>query len=146
MAMVCPQCNKAYDQRLNCPQCGVRLLYQLTGRTEKFNLVELEAQWQQTPWGRLLVGLLLAQGVYYVLRHLFTAGMLATTDQAVGVWATLTGLILQQALQAVGVFLAGVLTGAGQRRGILLGLLVGVWNGILFVIAQNWLGRAPTPI
>ena len=116
MAMVCPQCNQAFEQRLNCPQCGVRLLYQFTRRADKLALVGPDATWQQTPWGRICVGLLLAQGVYYVLRHLFTAGLLAASSEATGVWATLSGLVLVQVLQAVGVVLAGMLTGAGQRR------------------------------
>ncbi|TMQ33576.1 MAG: hypothetical protein E6K70_12350 [Planctomycetota bacterium] len=146
MAMVCPQCNQAFEQRLNCPQCGVRLLYQFTRRADKLALVGPDATWQQTPWGRICVGLLLAQGVYYVLRHLFTAGLLAASSEATGVWATLSGLVLVQVLQAVGVLLAGMLSGAGQRRGILLGTLVGIWNGVFFVVVQACVGQTSTPI
>ena len=32
MAMVCPQCNGSFEQRLNCPGCNVRLLYQAPTR------------------------------------------------------------------------------------------------------------------
>ena len=31
MAMVCPQCAGSYEQRLQCPTCGVRLLYDFHG-------------------------------------------------------------------------------------------------------------------
>src|SRR5947207_15314032 len=134
MAMVCPQCNSAYDQRLNCPKCSVRLDYQIPrGRKDSTDL-ELPSQWQQTPWGRILVGLLLAQGLYYGLRQLFTAGLLVTGDEAAPyVWTTLMGLILGQAMQAFVLIVGGIMTGAGQRRGFAYGAVVGVWNGILFV-------------
>jgi hypothetical protein len=146
MAMVCPQCNGAFEQRLNCPKCKVRLLYQVTRRIERLGLQAHDEDWQQTPWGRLVVGLLLAQGGYYVLRHLCTAGMLVTLEEGASVWATLNGLILLQALQALSVFAAGLLTGAGQRRGVVYGTVMGVWNGVFFVVAQHMLGRAPTTV
>jgi hypothetical protein len=145
MAMVCPQCNGAFEQRLNCPKCNVRLLYHVTRRLDRLGLNDDE-DWQQTPWGRLVVGLLLAQGGYYVLRHLCTAGMLVTLDEGAGVWATLNGLVLLQALQALSVLTAGMLTGAGQRRGFVYGAVMGVWNGVFFVVAQHLLGRAPTTV
>jgi hypothetical protein len=96
--------------------------------------------WQQTPWGRLLVGLLLSQGLYYVLRQLFLAGALAAREET-NVWATLTGLIILQGLQGMSVFSAGLLTGAGRRRGLMYGAVVGVWNGVLFVLARQWSGQ-----
>jgi len=78
MAMVCPQCNGSFEQRWHCPSCGVRLLYQTRQtRTGGGSPGETDP-WQQTPWGRILIGLLLAQGIYYSLRHLFTAGLLVS--------------------------------------------------------------------
>src|SRR5207244_2768697 len=103
--------------------------------------------WQQTPWGRLLIGLLLAQGLNYVLRQLCTAGLLVPREEVVrSVWATLTGLILLQALQAASVFAAGLLTGAGQRRGLLFGAVVGVWNAVFLILIQFWTGQPLTTI
>jgi hypothetical protein len=95
----------------------------------------------------LVVGLLLSQGLYYVLKSICTAGLLAVRDEAVGnVWATLTALILLQGLQATGVLAAGLVIGAGQRRGFLLGALVGVWNSVLFLTAQYGMGQSFTII
>ena len=37
--------------------------------------------WQETPWGRIGVGLLLAQGVYYGLWNLGNAGLLAANPE-----------------------------------------------------------------
>jgi hypothetical protein len=95
----------------------------------------------------MIVGLLLAQGLYYVLRNLLAAGLLATGDETAGnVWATLSSLLVLQALQAAGVTAAGLLTGAGQRRGFLLGALVGVWNGVFFLLVQCWWQQPLTAI
>ncbi len=147
MAMVCPQCNSSFDQRLVCPKCCVKLLYQPVHRGARDGIAESPERWQQTPWGRLFVGLLLAQGLYYVLQHLCTAGLRVAQDEAVvNIWATLTGLIVLQSLQAVSVLAAGLLIGAGQRRGFLFGSVVGVWNGVLFILGQQWLGHSLTPI
>src|SRR5438270_11891039 len=82
MAMVCPQCNGAYDQQLSCPKCSTRLDYQIPRGRKESSDWEAPSQWQQTPWGRIVVGLLLAQGLYYGLRQLFTAGLLVTGDEA----------------------------------------------------------------
>lgn len=147
MAMVCPQCNVTYEQRLQCPGCGVRLLYQASARRRSSEVCRPEDSWQHTPWGRLFIGLLLAQGLYYVLRNLCTAGLLAAGEaSAQSALNTLYGLILLQAFQAVGVVAAGLLVGAGKRQGFLFGLVLGVWNGVLFLLAQQWAGDMLTPI
>lgn len=137
MAMVCPQCNVAFDQRLQCPSCSVRLLYQHSQQLNGTGAVESGSRWQQTPWGRILVGLLLAQGLYYGLRHLCTAGILAAGDpSANNVWTTLYGLIFLQGLQAVGLLVGGALAGAGKRQGIIFGAVVGIWNGVISILLQ----------
>jgi hypothetical protein len=90
---------------------------------------------------------LLAQGLNYVLRHLFTAGFLVAREEVTGsVWATLTGLVVLQVLQAASVFSAGLLTGAGQRRGLLFGAVVGVWNAVFLILIQFWTGQPVTTI
>src|SRR5207249_3228886 len=81
------------------------------------------AQWQQTPWGKILIGLILAQGLSFGLLQLLTAGFLATGDGA-DAWHTLWGLVLRHAIHAVSLLIGGALTGAGQRRGIAYGAFV----------------------
>ena len=141
MSMLCPQCHRSFSQRLHCPNCGVRLVYREARHGGSQDADGIPASWQQTPWGRLVVGLLLAQGLDYVLSHLCTAGELAGS-----VWATLTGLIVRQALQAVSILAAGLLTGAGQRRGLLFGAVVGVWNAVVFTLIQLGTGQSLTTI
>lgn len=144
MAMVCPKCNGTYEQRLNCPQCDVRLLYQAPRR---LGFAGEEESWQQTPWGRLLIGLVLAQGLYYGLRQLCTAVILANNDElARELWTTRGGLILLQGLQAVGVLAAGILVGAGQRQAFIYGALLGMWGGVLDLVVQGLTGRPMTTV
>jgi hypothetical protein len=131
MSMVCPQCSSSFEQRLQCPTCGVRLLFQARRSQPGDSGVFGGPQWQQTPWGRILVGLLLAQGLYHGLWQLCLAG-LSVADTAV--WTTLSGLVLAQGLQGLGLLVGGAMAGAGQRRGILFGTVVGVWNGMVFVL------------
>ncbi len=140
MAMVCPKCNGSFEQRWRCPSCGVRLAYQSLARGP-IEDAAAPSPWGQTPWGRILVGLVLAQGLYYGLRQLATAGLLATGDGAArGVWSTLYGLIILQAIQAVCLLAAGTLAGAGLRQGVVFGAIVGVWNGLVAVAVQSLSG------
>jgi hypothetical protein len=146
MAMVCPQCHRTFEQRLHCPGCGERLLYQPSPHRHRSRL-EDETRVERTPWGTFAIGLLLAQGLYFALRQLLTAGVLVGWQQeSANVWATLGCLLLLQVFQGVSVFAGGVLTGAGQRRGIMFGAAVGIWSGVLFVLIRHWTGQQPVAV
>jgi len=148
MSMVCPQCHGSFPQRMQCPGCGVRLEYQAGHRAARRGDSSGQfAMWQETPWGRLLVGLLLAQGLYYGLWHLCKAGLLAVNDPATkDVWQTLYGLLLMQGFQVVGLLIGGALAGAGRRQGALYGGIVGLVNGIIFVMVQRTNLELFTPV
>ena len=147
MAMVCPQCNGSFEQRWHCPSCGVRLQYQAHHTRVGGKGSGEGGQWQQTPWGRIFIGLLLAQGLYYSLRHLCLAGILATGEgRPHDVWNTLYGLILLQALQGVGLLIGGLLTGAGKRQGAFFGAVVGIWNGVISILIASQTGSEMTPV
>jgi hypothetical protein len=89
-------------------------------------------RWQQTPWGRILIGLVLSQGLFYGLWHLLEA----VQALAGGSDAVRNVLILQGA-QALSLFLGGVLAGGGQRHALALGAVVGVWNGVFAVLLKQ---------
>jgi hypothetical protein len=131
MAMVCPQCHGSFEQQLDCPACGVRLVYQFRRSPED--------QWQQTPWGRILVGLLLAQGLAHGLQMFTTGWLLANADTSQGVWTSSWGILLLFSLQGIGLLIGGAITGAGQVRGIFYGSFVGLVNGLIFLMIN--LGR-----
>jgi hypothetical protein len=134
MAMVCPQCNTTHEQRLQCPLCGTRLLYHDLRRLRARSGGPL--RWQQTPWGRILIGLVLSQGLFYGLRHLLAAALLAAWgEEAVQqLWGSASGFFLVQGVRIAALLLGAVLAGGGQRHGLTLGAVVGAWNGVLSVL------------
>ncbi len=134
MAMVCPQCASSYEQRLQCPTCNARLLYDHHG--PKPALRSPAVRWQQSPWGRILIGLVLAQGLYFGLQHMLMGLMEVLNNQGLlkWTWTSLSGLLFLQALQVLTLTAGGALTGAGQLRGVTLGALVGAWNGVVSVL------------
>lgn len=138
MSMVCPQCRQMYEQALKCPSCGCRLEYQLRAMQADENKDEQNDNWQETPWGRILVGLLIAQGLGYGLQQMFSAGQMAISeDSSATAWSGFTGLILLHVLQGMCLILGGALAGAGQTRGVFFGSLIGMINGLIFLVVQR---------
>lgn len=134
MAMVCPGCNGTFEQLLECPTCKVRLEYQEAG------LAAGGGRWQQTPWGRILVGLLLAQGLAHGLKQLSAAALLAqigsSSDDSVNsaAWLTTTGTLCLFAFQGLGLLVGGAIAGAGQSKSLLFGSLLGVMNALILFL------------
>jgi hypothetical protein len=116
MAMVCPQCGSTNEQQLLCPECGVRLVFHDLSRSQAVASWK-RSRWMFTPVGRVVVGVLLAQGLFYALRHLFTGilMMLDGEDASSQAWTTFHGLLFLQALQVLVPAFGGVLAGAGHR-------------------------------
>jgi hypothetical protein len=141
MAMVCPRCHVGFDQRLACPHCEVRLVWhEGAGRARGMFAA---AGWQHTPWGRIFIGLLLAQGLYYGLRHLCVAALLATRlFDGETLWTSLEGQLLIQGLQVVSLFIGALFAGAAQPHGAVYGTILGVWSGVFLVLVQPVLIRA----
>src|SRR5262249_12629809 len=50
------------------------------------------------------------------------------------VWKSFYGLLIMQGFQVVGLLVGGALAGAGRRQGALYGGIVGLVNGIIFVV------------
>src|SRR5262249_51848391 len=50
------------------------------------------------------------------------------------------GMLFLQGLQILGLLVGGTLAGAGQRRGVMLGIIVGSINGIVSLVVQFYLG------
>jgi hypothetical protein len=138
MAMVCPRCNRPFEQQLNCPLCGSRLLFQANtaGMSSEPSGTEEFPQWQQTPWGRLAIGFILSQGLAYGLQQVLTAGVLATGEHS-SIWTTLWGIVLLHGIQGGCLLIGGALCGAGQRRGMLYGSVLGLVNGLVFLFTQR---------
>lgn len=116
---------------MNCPTCGVGLHFSSASDSSALGLV---GGWQHTALGRVIVGLLLAQGLALGLRMFFDAGFMAAQEQtAQQHWSTLHGVLLLQGLHALGVLLAGGLAGAGRHQGYVLGAIVGLANSLILL-------------
>jgi hypothetical protein len=141
MAMVCPQCSKIFEQQeRRCDSCNVQLLFyaRFAGPGTPAAVAEQEAQWQQAPWGKILAGLVLAQGLAVGAQQLLTALFVAQTQERLAsLWNTITGLAILHALHAAGLILGGIVSGAGQRRGMLYGALVGLASGFIFLFMHR---------
>lgn len=130
-SMACPQCNKVFGpEKSDCPHCRVPLLASIASEHDSF--VD-EPAWQHTPWGRIVVGLVLAQGLAYGLNLLLKAGSLAHfgIDHSP---ESVDGFVALRAVQAIGLLFAAVLLGAGLARGPLYGSLLGVVNGLVAIV------------
>jgi hypothetical protein len=91
-------------------------------------------KWQQSPGGRLILGLGISLGLCYGLLQMGMAFLRAwAIDATSGALDPLVGLVLFQGLQAVGILIGGTLAGVGQPRGTLLGGVVGILSGILML-------------
>jgi hypothetical protein len=133
MALVCSRCGQVYEQAHSCPRCGAATPADDAPPTA----VARGPLWLHTSWGRILIGLILAQGLFYGLRHLLTGILLAVSGGDVVVLDELRFLLVLQAIQVVSLLCGGLLAGAGQHNGLLLGALAGAWNGVLAVILRQ---------
>jgi hypothetical protein len=80
-----------------------------------------------------MVGLLVAQGLYYAAHHLATAYLLFHADSATewSFWGGFDGLAVQQSIHTASLLVGGVIAGAGQRHGLAIGAGVGLLNALL---------------
>ncbi|MBL8794172.1 MAG: hypothetical protein JNM56_09720 [Planctomycetia bacterium] len=137
MQRQCPRCKSPLGDDSQCAECG----YTPGAKAPRRGGPRAGAgpmKWQQTAWGKIVVGLLLAIGIYYGLLQLASAVLLAAYDPpARQAWlSSFNGLILKQMLQAGALLVGGMMAGAGQKRGILYGSIVGVYNAVIFLVVE----------
>ena len=129
MPMACPKCQTLFEQRLDCPKCGCRLVYPDKLPPTRPGWAGLSGPFQLGNWLNLAIGLLLAQGIYYGLGQLAAAvalGLLGPGTDAQR-WSTgVEGLVLGHIFLAIGLVVGGLIAGAGRRWGMLYGAGLGV--------------------
>jgi len=132
MPRLCPRCKGALGDESKCPTCGFQQPTIENRRGVRARGVGL-SKWQQTSWGKTLIGLVLSQGLWYSLMLLWRS-----VQSALGLeqeWtSTLGGMLVMQVMQLISLVIGGMLAGAGQKRGTLNGAIVGVYNAILFLL------------
>lgn len=130
MPMVCPQCSSNFERRVECPNCGVRLMF--TG-------VECDADghgWQHTPLGRIIIGVFLSQGLALALRMLVQHNFSVTTEENPDTWSTLLSIAANQGINVLCVLFVGILAAAGQRQGLIIGSMLGLINSGIILALQ----------
>jgi hypothetical protein len=135
MDRVCPRC-RGTTPHLLCPKCGAR-----TADADAPMTAAVPAE-EASPIAGLLIGLLLAQGLYYALRHLAVAWLLATGDPAgeTDFWEkSFSGFVTAQALQGGALLIGSMLAAAGRRQGLILGAGLGFVNAMLLLCLQRLL-------
>jgi hypothetical protein len=95
--------------------------------------VRLES-WQQTPGGRMVIGVIVSVGLCYGLLQL----AISTLRGFVGGDASARlspsfGILMFLGIQVISLIVGGAITGIGQRRGMTYGALVGLLSGLLIL-------------
>ena len=83
MPVVCSRCSNLFDLGQPCPRCGAPSPALLS---DTASVSGHGPRWQQTIFGRILIGLVLAQGLFYGLRHLLTGFVLAVEEHEGDFW------------------------------------------------------------
>jgi hypothetical protein len=89
-----------------------------------------------TSAGRVLIGLLVALGLYLGLRKLTTGWLLAWDIDPESWWLSFEGLQVVFGLQATASIFGSLLAASGRTRGCFLGAFVGGLCGVLFLAAE----------
>jgi hypothetical protein len=81
------------------------------------------------------------------MRQLLTGVLLVTgAGTTEGTGAEVRHLLLFQGMQMFALLLGGLLAGGGQRNGLVLGAVVGVWNGVLSVLLRQHPTAGVSPV
>lgn len=134
MAMVCAQCGASFGAEMRlCPTCNLQLLVQHRETAHDDGLsVDARAGLFSTPWGRVVVGLMISQGAAFVLQRIGMAAFLAAGWDATA-WMSPFGLMLLHTFHFAALVAAGMLVAANQPRGVACAVALGLWNGIVFL-------------
>jgi hypothetical protein len=128
MAAICSMCSAPLDSKAKCLRCGYENAAKPRGGP----------RWLNTTSGRLAIGLIVSQGLFYALERLFTGILLASQGGTVEeIWANPANTVWLQLAQLLGVLVGGILAGGSQEKVVPLGCLVGAWNGVLSLLFQQ---------
>ena len=146
MQRLCPKCHGFFAGQLLCPKCGVQLTAYEDADSDVSTLaskIRDHVPPLQAPFfRRLLIGLVIAQGLFLGLRELTTAAVHVFDSTGVW-WETPRGLALGSLLQLGSLFFAALVGGAGHSWAVLLGLILGIANAGAILGAAFYVGLQP---
>src|SRR5262245_28944645 len=142
MQLFCPACQSAFPGVSRCPRCGGLLLmpHEVSPDAPHRNPEAPPPPAHPTAGGRVLLGSVLALGMYLGARQLATAAVLAGEPDPAGWWLSLRGLSVVHAAQAVAVMFGALIAATGRPAGYALGLAVGAVCGGLFLGFELYTG------
>ncbi|HJZ53313.1 MAG TPA: hypothetical protein VKE74_00050 [Gemmataceae bacterium] len=148
MQLFCPSCQAAFSGASRCPRCGGLLLMPQEATPDESPRRRRESHEPicPTPLGRVIVGTLLALGLYLALRKLATGWLTATTGDPDAWWMSFEGLRTVLGLQAGAAVFGALIAGACRPRGFPLGAVVGGLCGSLFLAAELVGGAPPADL
>ena len=138
MQLFCPACQAAFAGVARCPRCaGLLLMPQEAAALAHDAVAEgRPALMRLTPVSRVVVGTVLALGLYLALRKLTVGALFALGAEPEEWWLTTDGLGTVFGLQAAAALFGALLSGAGRPKGLPLGVAVGGFCGVLFLGAE----------
>lgn len=144
MQLFCPTCQAPFAGASRCPRCGGLLLmpHEVAPDAAHRPADDAPTPARPTAVGRVVVGTVLAMGLYLAVRKLVTGAVLATEPDPGGWWLSVKGLSAVYALQTLAVVFGAVVAAAGRASGYPLGAAVGVACGGL-LLGHELLGGAP---
>lgn len=148
MAFVCPKCAKSFESERECPQCRVALVRERPARSGSLPHVAPVEKWHQTPFGRVVAGVIMAAGFGFALLQLGIGVLhflVAEPDQSP--IAPALGLTIVFGALGCAALASGWVAGIGQSRGAVFGFTIGVLSGAAFAGAMHtgWLSLILQP-
>src|SRR4051812_40759721 len=138
MQLFCPACQAAFAGVARCPRCAGLLLMpqEAAALAQEAETDGRPTLLRLTPAGRVVVGTVLALGLYLALRKAALGVILATGSEPEDWWLTTNGLGTVFGIQAAAALFGAMLSGAGRPKGLPLGVAVGGFCGVLFLAAE----------
>ncbi|HSQ56823.1 MAG TPA: hypothetical protein VLM40_13865 [Gemmata sp.] len=130
MQLFCPACQSAFPGVTRCPKCGGLLLMpHEVSPDAPHRVTEAPPPVSTTFVGRILLGGILALGLYLALRTFVTGLVLAADLEPMGWWLSFKGLMAIHISQAIAVVFGSMIAAAGRPKGYSQGLVVGAMCG-----------------
>lgn len=146
MQLFCPACQSAFSGNSRCPKCGGLLLMPQEAVESRPRFGAPAEEVRPTSLGRIVVGTVVALGLYLGLRKLATAWVLGHHVDPEAWWASADGLAALFTVQGFAAVVGAVLAAAGRGGGFAVGAAVGAVCGGLFLAAELLTGSATRDI
>lgn len=146
MQLFCPACQAAFPGVSRCPKCGGLLLMPAEATESRPRFGTPSEEIRPTSLGRIVVGTVVALGLYLGLRKLATAWVLGHQVDPDAWWASADGLAALFTAQGLAAVVGAVLAAAGRGGGFSVGAAVGAVCGGLFLAGELLTGSSTRDI